>query len=90
VAVLSRNGFDATEVDADTVRFGRTGTEARPVRFGLADIDGDGTTDILIRFRIRDTGIVCGNISASLRGATFAGLSIVGSDFIRTCCGGAN
>lgn len=90
VAILSRNGFDATEVDANTVRFGRTGTEAAPVRFGLADIDGDGTTDILIRFRIHDTGIVCGDTSASLKGATFAGQSIASSDFIRTCCGGAN
>jgi len=86
VAILSRDGFDATEVDADTVRFGRTGTEATPVRFGLADIDGDGTTDILLRFRIRDTGIICGDTFAVIKAATFAGRRVVGSEFIRTCC----
>ena len=84
VAVLTRTGFDATEVDPATVRFGRTGTEAAPVHFALRDVDGDGNTDIVLRFKIRQTGIVCGDTSASLTANTFGGQRIEGTDAIRT------
>lgn len=84
VAVLTRDGFDATEVDPTTVRFGRTGTEAAPVHFALKDIDGDGNTDLVLRFKTQQTGIACGDTSASLTGRTFGGQLINGSDSIRT------
>ena len=84
VAVLTRDGFDATEVDPAGVRFGRTGTEAAPVRFALRDVDGDGSTDLVLRFMIRQTGLACGDTSASLTGRTFGGQAISGSDSIRT------
>jgi len=88
VAVLTRGGFDATEVDPTTVRFGRTGTEAAPVHFALKDVDGDGNTDVVLQFKIQRTGIVCGDTSASLSGKTFDGQMIQGSDFIQTVgCG---
>lgn len=84
VAILSSDGFDATEVDPATVRFGRTGGEAAPVHFALRDVDRDGNTDIVLRFRIRQTGIACGDTSASLAARTFDGRSIAGSDSIQT------
>lgn len=84
VAVLTRDGFDAAAVDPATVRFGRTGTEAAPVHFALNDVDGDGNTDLVLRFRIQQTGISCGDTSASLTGRTFGGQAISGSDSIRT------
>jgi hypothetical protein len=88
VAILTSDSFDATEVDPTTVRFGRTGTEAAPVHFDLKDVDRDGNTDIVLRFRIQQTGIACGDTSAALTGRTFGGQLITGSDSIRTVgCG---
>lgn len=88
VAILASDGFDATEVDPATVRFGRTGSEAAPIRFALKDVDGDGNTDLVLRFRIQQTGIACGDTSASLTARTFDGQPIMGSDSIHTVgCG---
>jgi len=39
VAILSDNTFDARTVDASSVRFGHTGTEAAPVRVAIRDVD---------------------------------------------------
>jgi Subtilase family len=84
VAILTGNGFNAATVDPKTVRFGATGTEAAPVNFALRDVDGDGDTDMVLRFEIQDTGIKCGDTSASLTGQNSSGLSFRGSDSIRT------
>lgn len=84
VAILTGNGFDAATVDPNTVRFGATGAEAVPVNFALRDVNGDGAMDMVLRFEIQDTGIKCGDTSASLTGQTSSGLSFRGSDSIRT------
>jgi hypothetical protein len=88
VAIFSANGFDATAVDANTVRFGATGTEAAPIQGAIRDVDGDGQFDMVLRFAIPDTGIVCGSTFASLTGQTSQGLSIMGASPIKTVqCG---
>jgi hypothetical protein len=84
VAIFSVNGFDATIVDPNTVRFGATGTEAAPVHIGRRDVAGDGDRDIVLRFQIPDTGIRCGDTSASLTGQTSNGVSFIGSSPIKT------
>jgi hypothetical protein len=84
VAVFSAKGFDATTLDPNTVRLGSTGTEASPVDFGLRDVDGDGQRDLIFRFKIQDTHIVCGDTLATLTGQIFGGGSIIGSSPIRT------
>ena len=68
VAVLSEDGFDATAIDHDTVRFGRTGVEAavaslagRPLRYAR-DVNGDGLRDMVYTFRFGDTGFSCADI----------------------------
>ena len=88
VAIFSINGFDAATVDPNTVRFGPTGTEAAPIHVGRRDVDGDGDRDLVVRFEIQDTGIKCGNTSATLTGQILGGPSIIGSSPIRTVqCG---
>lgn len=84
VAILTTDAFDATTVDPTTVRFGRAGTEAAPLRSALEDVDGDADTDMILHFDTQSTGIVCGDTSASLTGTTFTGQPIKGSDSINT------
>jgi polyhydroxybutyrate depolymerase len=71
VAVLSTDGFDATTIDLDTVRFGPAG--AAPVGASVTDIDDDGTPDLLLRFRIPDTGIEAGTETVTLTGLAAEG-----------------
>jgi hypothetical protein len=88
VAIFSANGFDATTVDPNTVRFGATGTEAAPIHVALRDINEDGLFDMVVRFQIQDTGIKCGNISAVLTGQISNGPTIIASSPITTVqCG---
>jgi hypothetical protein len=84
VAIFSVNGFDATAVDSSTVRFGTTGIEAAPIRVAMRDVDGDGQFDMVLRFEIQNTGIRCGDTSASLTGQTSSGVSFIGSSPIKT------
>ncbi len=82
VALLTKDGFDATAANPYTVRFGRTGTEAAPLGLVFEDVEGDGDTDIIFHFSIQATGIVCGDTSAFLTGETNSGQAIKGSDSI--------
>ena len=84
VGIFTGNGFDATSVDPDTVGFGATGIEAAPIHVAIRDVDGHGHFDMVLRFAIQDTGIMCGDTSASLVGQTSQGLSIIGSSPIKT------
>jgi hypothetical protein len=73
VAILSTEDFDATIVDADSVRFGKTGTEAAEVhrdrngnaRRHVEDVNGDGRDDLVFHFRLGDTGFSCDDIPES-------------------------
>lgn len=84
VAILTTNAFDATTMDPTTVRFGQTGTEAAPVQSALEDVDGDGDIDMILHFNTQDTGMMCGDTSASLTGETFSEQAIQGTDAIKT------
>ena len=84
VAILSTYSFDATTVDPTTVLFGVTGIEVAPVHSAAEDVDGDGDIDLVLHFVTQNTGITCGNTSASLTGAMYNGVKIKGSDSIET------
>jgi hypothetical protein len=84
VAILTTKAFDATTVDVSTVHFGNTGMEAAAVQSALEDVDGDRTLDIILHFKTQDTGISCGDTSASLTGETISGQAIQGSETIVT------
>jgi len=84
VAVLTTGDFDAATVDPATVLFGATGTEASPVKSALKDFDRDGDTDLILHFKTNQTGIACGDTSASLTGETSGGQAVAGSDSITT------
>jgi hypothetical protein len=84
VAIVSANGFDADNVDLNTVRFGATGTEASPIVIAKRDFDRDKDRDLVLRFEIRETGIECGDTSAFLTGQALDGIPILGSSPIQT------
>lgn len=84
VAVLSTSTFDATTIDASTVRFGATGKEAAPSQYSIRDVDGNGMPDMMLQFRTQETGITCGMTNATLSGKTVAGQEIEGSDSVKT------
>jgi hypothetical protein len=71
-------------VKASTVGFGKTGDEAAPVVVSVKDVNGDRRPDLLLSFNIQDTGIQCGEISASLTGETISREAIQGFDAIVT------
>ncbi len=82
VAILSDSNFDPLQIRIPTVRFGRD--KARAIRHRVKDINRDGSGDLLVRFKIREIGIKCGDTQATLRGKTFLGQRVKGSDSIKT------
>ena len=84
VAILTTPGFDATAVDPRSARFGPQA--AKPVKGldRLRDVDRDGRLDVVLTFKVQDTGITCGQDSAALTGETVGGQSFAGEDAILT------
>jgi hypothetical protein len=84
VAILTDKSFNAATVDASSVRFGHNGTEAVALQSSMHDADNDGDLDMVLKFKVADTGILCGDQSAVLTGKTMGGQAIKGSDAIHT------
>jgi hypothetical protein len=84
VAVITTEEFDASTIDPVSVRFGPAGAPASDGLGQLIDVDNDNDLDLLLSFRMQETGIQCEDTSAPLTGATFEGQMIEGSDTILT------
>ena len=75
-------GFDATQVDPSSVRFGPGG--AWPSDSRVEDVNSDGTPDLLLSFINRWIDSSCGAEQLDLIGSTFSGERIQASDTINT------
>jgi len=84
VAILTTSRLDATRVNASTVRFGATGTEATSVHTVLTDVDGDGDVDMVVHVRNQETRIPCDASFAVLKGQTVSGEAFRGQGHVRT------
>jgi len=84
VAILGSGDFDALQAKLSTVRFGPDG--AKPIRWRtrVRDVNRDSYPDLVLQFKIRRTGIQCGDTEAELTGETHSGESFVGTDLIST------
>lgn len=80
VAILTDEVFDATYVDPDTVRFAPD--RVSPVHNALEDADGDADIDMILHFRMQDTGITPAHPEVMLTGETYDGIAIFGIDYI--------
>lgn len=69
VAIVGSITFDALQVNSDTVKFGPS--EASPLRFHAQDYNHDGFSDLMLTFKLDETGIICGVTEARLTGQTF-------------------
>jgi hypothetical protein len=88
VAILTTDDFDATTVDHTTVTFEGASETHVDKNSGVArrheeDVDGDGDTDLVLHFRLGDTGLTCDSVEGTLEGETFDGQAITGTDAVR-------
>ena len=68
-------------MNISTIRFGPN--EASANRYRVRNINNDGVGDLLIRFKVRETGITCEGTNVMLVAETFGGRRMTGTDFIR-------
>jgi hypothetical protein len=83
VAVLGSANFDVTTLNSSTVKFGKTGTEASPVRAPLIrDLNGDGYLDAMYGFMTFDCGFALGDTAGILTGKLNDGTDASGTDSV--------
>jgi hypothetical protein len=79
VAILASPAFDATRVDATSVRFGPGGAKAKGAGRKI-DVNGDGRLDLVLEFDSKAAAISCQDQSGTLIGKTRDGKEFRGSD----------
>lgn len=86
VALLGRAGFDALQIDTESVRFGVSGIEAVPARSHAEDVNGDGFMDLVLHFATQSLGLgaeTTSPLTLELTGQTLDGQAIAGEDVVR-------
>jgi hypothetical protein len=81
VAIYTTEGFDATAVDIETVKFGPG--EAPVVHYAYEDLDDDGDIDLILHFRTQATGIAEDDTEVTLAGESDSGTAFSGTDVIK-------
>jgi hypothetical protein len=85
VAILGSDSFDAADVNGTTLAFGPNGASinhSQGPHFG--DVNDDGFTDLLARFRTEEAGVAFGDLEACVGGEMLDGALFFGCDAIRT------
>lgn len=90
VVVHGLEGFPVDALDLDAFRFGPAG--ARPLEGdehgpGTADVDDDGLPDLVLRFRMRQTGLTGSETSVCLQAETREGDALEGCGPVRIAGG---
>lgn len=86
VAILSSTTFDATQVDPATVTLASAPVKLRGkanLMSSVSDINGDGLNDLLVHCDTTALQLEQEAIGAVVKGSTFGGIAIMGTDTIR-------
>ncbi len=86
VAILSTPVFDATTVNPATVTLADAQVKVKgngTLLANVEDVNGDGTTDLVVHINTAGMSLTDGDIEAVLTGETFDGQAIRGSDLVR-------
>ncbi len=81
VAILGSETFPVEDMDVASVRVGPGAAPARG-RPKLRDVNGDGWTDLVLRFRPRETGLGRGDTEVCLSGKTDDSVPFEGCDAV--------
>lgn len=84
VAIISTDTFNVDKVDPLSVTFGTHRAQEVHEKGHLEDVNNDGVLDLVLHFKTEDTGIQCGDTSATLVGKTYDKQMIGGLDSIVT------
>lgn len=79
VAILTTGDFDAATVDPATVEF----AGAKPERWNIEDIDGDGDDDLIFYFRTQDLELDQDSTEATLTAKLWNQEEVSGTDQVR-------
>ncbi len=80
VAILGSLTFDATSIDASTLKFGPAGADV--LGFDIEDVSDDGLLDLVGSYLQDETGIVPGDTEACVTGKLLDGTPFFGCDSI--------
>lgn len=85
VALLSSTGFDAMNVDTQSLSFGATGAERSFSHCGRngEDVNGDGRLDLVCHFENQKAGFVKGDLEGILQGAMKYGTRFEGRGLLK-------
>jgi len=84
VAILGGEDLDMADIDETTLSLGPGGARLAHRHAHFGDVNLDGIMDLMLHFRTQDTGIACGDESATLTGETVDGQPFEGTDSIQT------
>jgi len=84
VAIYGSDDFDVADIDVTSLTFGFGDALPASVSRRNRDVDSDGFPDLLLHFRIAETGVEVGDTEACLSGETLDGTPFSGCDTIRT------
>ena len=83
VVVFGSPGLDTIQIDVAGLRMGVNGLEAAPHKnYSFQDVNLDGDTDLVLHFRIPETGITCTTNQLLMTGQMLSGLPLTGSDIV--------